>query len=216
MAITFRANKSIPLTYQEMDINLGSYFYSSSKNSSGNTLYLHYTGSGNVPVNQTHHEISLISGITTGTDRRVAFYSGSTSLNTAEGFVVDVSGSVGIGISELNDLPLLSHKLFVSGSVGVVALFQTSDARTKHNVQTVDNALSRIVSSRGVTFDRNNGVAEVGVIAQEILETIPEVVHEDNNGLLSVNYSGIIGVLIEAIKEQEARISTLEQKLAEK
>jgi hypothetical protein len=199
-----------------MDINLGSYFYSSSKNSSGNTLYLHFTGSANVPVNQQHHEISLVSGLATGTDRRVAFYSGSTTVTTAEGFVVDHSGSVGIGINELNDLPVLSHKLFVSGSVGVVALFQTSDARTKHNVETVQGALSRIISSRGVTFDRNNGKKEVGVIAQEIQNTIPEVIHEDTNGLLSVNYSGIIGVLIEAIKEQEARISILEQKLAEK
>lgn len=216
MAITFRANKTTPLTYQEMDINLGSYFYSSSKNSSGNTLYLHFTGSGNVPVNQQHHEISLISGITVGTDRRVAFYSGSTSLNTADGFVVDASGSVGIGINELNDLPLLSHKLFVSGSVGVVALFQTSDKRTKSNIHTIDNALTRIISSRGVTFDRNNGKKEVGVIAQEIQETIPEVVHEDNKGILSVNYSGIVGVLIEAIKEQDKRITQLEQKLAEK
>lgn len=216
MAITFRANKSVPLTYQEMDINLGSYFYSSSKNSSGTTLYLHYTGSGNVPVNQQPHAVSLISGFPAGVHSRVAFYSGSVGLATAEGFIVDDNGSVGIGVNETTDIPL-TYKLEVSGSIRTsAALYQSSDERLKTNIETVDSALTRIINSRGVTFDRNNGVKEVGVVAQEIQKTIPEVVSMDKNDYLSVNYNGIVGVLIEAIKEQDKRISKLEQQLAEK
>ena len=54
MAITFRANKGQALTYAEMDTNLGSYFYSSSLD--GNNLYLHYTGSAEVPIIKVHIE----------------------------------------------------------------------------------------------------------------------------------------------------------------
>jgi hypothetical protein len=60
MAVTFRANKSQPLTYDEMDQNLGSFFYSSSIANGGRNLVLHYTGSGNVPINKTAQEVSLV------------------------------------------------------------------------------------------------------------------------------------------------------------
>lgn len=216
MAITLRANKTIPLTYQEMDINLGSFFYSSSKSAGGETLYLHFTGSTEVPVNNQPHAISLVSGLSQGTNGRVAYYSGSTTITTTEGFIVDESGSVGIGVNETTDVPL-TYKLEVSGSLRASgAVYQSSDERLKSNINTVDNALHRIINSRGVTFDRNNGVNEVGVIAQEIEHTIPEVVSKDKNDYLSVNYNGIVGVLIEAIKEQNERISKLESLLAEK
>lgn len=220
MAVTFRANKSIPLTYQEMDINLGSFFYSSSISADGRTLYLHYTGSNNVPVNQNRHEVSIVGGVPVGVNRRISYYTGSTSLRTTSGFLVDDIGNVGIGVNESTDLPL-TYKLEVSGSIRTsAALYQSSDERLKHNIETVDSALTKIISSRGVTFDRNNGIKEVGVIAQEIQKTIPEVVSKDNSDYLSVNYNGIVGVLIEAIKEQDeliqnlyTRVQNLESKL---
>ena len=209
MAVTFRANKSTPLTYQEMDVNLGSYFYSSSISSNGRVMYLHYTGSSNVPVNQIRHEVPLTAGVPVGGHSRIAFYTGSTSLQSTQGVIVDDSGSVGIGVNELTDVPL-TYKLEVSGSIRTSqALYQSSDKRLKHNIETIDSALTRITSSRGVTFDRNNGVKEVGVIAQEIQRTIPEVVSTDKSDYLSVNYNGIVGVLIEAIKEQDELIQNL-------
>ena len=55
------------------------------------------------------------------------------------------------------------------------------------------------------------GKKEVGVIAQEIQKTIPEVVSEDNKGYLSVSYGNIVGVLIEAIKELKAEIEDLKK-----
>ena len=88
-------------------------------------------------------------------------------------------------------------------------MYQSSDERLKHNIETIDSALTKITSSRGVTFDRNNGIKEVGVIAQEIQRTIPEVVSKDKSDYLSVNYNGIVGVLIEAIKEQDELIQNL-------
>jgi hypothetical protein len=212
MAITFRANKGQALTYGEMDTNLGSYFYSSSIESHGTELVLHYTGSLNVPVNKASHRVPLVRGIgSLGEDRRLAFFSGSSALDSDDKLFVDLSGSLGIGIS--NYVDVLSHKLTVSGSIGINGTVQQiSDERFKTNINTISGSLGKILSSRGVTFDMD-GSTQVGVIAQEIRETIPEVVFEDREGWLSVSYSNIVGVLIEAIKEQNTRIDELETRL---
>jgi len=55
---------------------------------------------------------------------------------------------------------------------------------------------------------------KIGVIAQQVQEVIPEVVHEDHTGYLSVDYNGLVGVLIGAVKEQSTLIKTLEQRIS--
>ena len=214
MSIFFRANKSQPLTYSEMDENLGSFYYSSSIAEGGTVLVLHYTGSSQVPINRTAHQVPLAKGIQPGTNRRIAFYSGSTALTTAAGLIASSSGdgiSVGINVNESTDLPL-TYNLEVSGSIRTsAAVFQSSDERLKSNILTVTDGLSKVVSSRGVTFDKD-GTNQYGVIAQEIQKVLPEVVSEDNNGYLSVNYNGIVGVLIEAIKELKDEVDDLKSK----
>lgn len=218
MAITFRADKGTELTYAEMDTNFGSLFYSSSLSISGRTLFLHYATSSLVPVNNTTHAISLAAGSGIGSDgsnRRIAFYTGSDTISTIEGFVVDTEGNVGIGINEGSNLPgPLSHKLAVSGSIastgGTVA--SISDIRFKTEVETISDGLQRVLDSRGVTYTRDKK-QETGVIAQEIQETIPEVVSEDNKGYLYVSYGNITGVLIEAIKELNGKVEDLQSQL---
>ena len=81
----------------------------------------------------------------------------------------------------------------------------TSDIRTKNSIVTVDSALDKVMKMRGVFFERNTepGERRVGVIAQEVEEILPEVVHTDKDGMKSVSYGNIIGLLIEAIKEQQ-------------
>ena len=118
---------------------------------------------------------------------------------------------MGINVNESTDLPL-TYNLEVSGSIRTsAAVFQSSDERLKSNILTVTDGLSKVVSSRGVTFDKD-GTNQYGVIAQEIQKVLPEVVSEDNNGYLSVNYNGIVGVLIEAIKELKNEVDDLKSK----
>ena len=62
--------------------------------------------------------------------------------------------------------------------------------------------------------DRDHDL-QSGVLAQEVRQVLPHLVKEDDNGLLSVNYSGLIPVLIEAIKEQQKRIDELEKRIAQ-
>jgi hypothetical protein len=86
-----------------------------------------------------------------------------------------------------------------------------SDARLKKNVVTIDGALALVEKMRGVRYERiEDGKAGVGVIAQEMQEVMPEVVHEGEN--LSVAYGNLVGVLIEAVKELSARVKELEAK----
>jgi hypothetical protein len=86
-----------------------------------------------------------------------------------------------------------------------------SDENYKKNVITVNDALNKIEQLRGVKFDwKESGLPSYGVIAQELEEVLPELVHGDNPK--TVNYNGIIGVLIEAIKEQQKQIEELKNR----
>jgi hypothetical protein len=120
-------------------------------------------------------------------------------------------GDVGIG----DTTP--SYKLDVDGTIRATGdVIAYSDARVKENVQTVENALSKVISLRGVTYTRNDiedKSRKIGVIAQEVLEVLPEVVQRDNEGKYSVSYGNIVGLLIEAIKEQQNEIKKLKDRL---
>tara|TARA_B100000427_G_scaffold135314_1_gene112509 strand:+ start:2706 stop:8603 length:5898 start_codon:yes stop_codon:yes gene_type:complete len=85
--------------------------------------------------------------------------------------------------------------------------YSTSDKRLKKNIKTIKGALEKIQNIRGVTYQAKESAneeldqVEIGVIAQEVIKQIPEVVLKDPDGFLSVAYAGINVVLIEAIKE---------------
>lgn len=88
-----------------------------------------------------------------------------------------------------------------------------SDARVKTNIKLIPNALDKVNSIRGVSFDRTDiDSHQIGVIAQEIKEVLPEVVLADANGNLSVAYGNIVAVLIEAIKELSDKVKVLENR----
>lgn len=88
---------------------------------------------------------------------------------------------------------------------------QNSDARLKENIVPIESALDKVNSLRGVYFNKINSTDKrIGVIAQEVQEVIPEVVIEDDKGIKSVAYGDLVGLLIEAIKEQSKKIETLE------
>lgn len=87
-----------------------------------------------------------------------------------------------------------------------------SDRSLKRDIQTIEHAVDLVKSLRGVTFEMiNTGQQGIGVIAQEVQEFVPQVV-QNNNGILSVAYGNLVGVLIEAVKELAARVETLEKK----
>jgi len=92
----------------------------------------------------------------------------------------------------------------------------SSDVRLKTNIKTLTNSLEKILSIRGVEYDRIDldGKHQIGVIAQEIEEIAPELVSEDENGFKSVSYGNITALLIEAVKELSAKVKELESKIS--
>ena len=208
MAITFRANKGQALTYAEMDTNLGSYYFSSSLD--GNNLYLHYTGSAEVPINQSSHRIPLTAVQVAGTNFNVQ-YNNAGNLDGAPDFIY--SGSK-VGVN--NSVSDLTYNLEVSGSIRASdALLSNSDERLKENIYPIDNALSRVGQIEGVYFNWNNKTErQVGVIAQQVEKVLPEVVSEDKDSYLSVDYSKLVPLLFEAINEQSSIIMDLEERIS--
>jgi hypothetical protein len=86
-----------------------------------------------------------------------------------------------------------------------------SDERIKTDILTIEYALDKVRQLRGVTYKRKEtGAAGLGVIAQEVLEVVPEVVQKNNDGMLSVAYGNLVGLLIEAVKELSSRVEELE------
>lgn len=86
-----------------------------------------------------------------------------------------------------------------------------SDERLKSEIKTIEGALDSVKAMRGASFKRD-GKYSVGVIAQEVQKVYPEVVHENDDGYLSVAYGNLVGVLIEAVKELTTKVEALEAK----
>ena len=111
----------------------------------------------------------------------------------------------------------ISGNFYASGSItagGDVTAY--SDARVKTNIVTIENPLQKALALRGVTYTRTDSddkKTKMGVIAQEVLEVVPEVVNQDNDGIYSVAYGNMVGLLIEAMKEQQQQIEDLKSKL---
>lgn len=131
-------------------------------------------------------------------------------------FKIATNGNVGIG----NNNPL--YKLDVNGTARCQILLQSSDRRFKNDIKTLDGALNKVLAMRGTTYNFNKeqmakgfpDSKQVGFIAQEMKEIMPELVQADAEGMLAVNYSGVIPVLVEALKEQHEVIEEKETRIA--
>jgi hypothetical protein len=100
-----------------------------------------------------------------------------------------------------------------AGIITCTDLNSTSDINLKENIKQIDDPLSKVLQINGVTFNWKNTQEEsVGVIAQEVEKVLPQLVKE-TEGKKSLNYNGLIGLLVEAIKEQQNQIDELKSKL---
>jgi hypothetical protein len=93
-----------------------------------------------------------------------------------------------------------------------------SDVRYKTEIKPIENALDKVKRVSGYTFMRTDNERtnrQAGVLAQEFLEILPEVVHVDSKGMYSVAYGNIVALLIEALKEESQKREELERRLSE-
>jgi hypothetical protein len=115
------------------------------------------------------------------------------------------NGSIRLRRGGLTKLKVTSTGISVYTSV-----YESSDITLKDNVSTLENVLESIKQIRGVNFTwKEDGRKSVGVIAQEVETVFPELITEDE-GIKGVSHSGLVGVLIEAVKELSDRVTALE------
>jgi hypothetical protein len=101
-----------------------------------------------------------------------------------------------------------------TGNFSATQFTSLSDATKKTNIRPIENSIELTKQLEGVRFDWiNNNKPSLGLIAQEVEKVLPELVETSTDGTKSVSYGNIVGVLIEAIKEQQVRIEELERKL---
>jgi hypothetical protein len=121
-----------------------------------------------------------------------------------------------------------NYALFVNGTVYATSnVYAYSDARSKENIITIDNALGKVTQLRGVYYNRTDrpegeesgytstlNDRELGVIAQEIMSIVPEAVsYSENTDRYGVNYGNLAGLLIEAIKDLKKELDEVRAEL---
>ena len=159
-------------------------------------------------------------------------YNGSSDITIANTGVLGLSSGTGVSVTGTNSNLTVSigqqvatgasptfAGLTINGAItatGDITAFFTSDKRHKNNIQIIPNALEKVSKLNGVTWEWNDDVHEVtkstpktGLIAQEVQEVLPEVVKEREDGFLALDYSKMMGLMVEAIKEQQTQIHSL-------
>ena len=157
------------------------------------------SSSGNTAIVGTLTVTDTTTLNSTVTSTAVVNITNATASTTKTTGALVVTGGVGIG-----------GDLFVGGDI---AAYATSDQRLKDNITPIPNALNKVLLTSGNTFDWNDKSdkegSDVGVIAHEILEVLPEAVTTRDNGYLAVRYEKLVPLLIEAIKELKAEVDEL-------
>jgi hypothetical protein len=135
----------------------------------------------------------------------------------ATAWAANAAGEVGIGTS-----PVGGFQLNVGGTVRCVSLVQTSDRRYKQDIRPLIGSLEKVSRLQGVSYDWNRADfpdknfsdrRQIGLIAQDVRDVLPDLVHEDSEGHLGVAYASAVPVLVEAVKELRAENAELKARL---
>lgn len=178
-------------------------------------------------ANHTHNYLDATGGTLTGNlsiasgalERRLTLgNSGIYIYGNPGGVGFFKSGVISFNIDSTTGLVSVDKGITSGGSISCTGLTSsgtitasgnitsTSDKRLKSNINTIDSALTKVNKLRGVEYTMK-GVRSLGVIAQELQKVIPELVHEDSSGHLSVAYGNLVGLLIEAVKELDRKVT---------
>jgi hypothetical protein len=127
-----------------------------------------------------------------------------------------------LSIRNYNGSAMMESARFVHDNLtcvgDVIAYGSPSDIRLKENIKPIESALDKVIKLQGVTFDWKESDSildikeDIGFIAQDVQKVVPELVRENNNGMLSMRHQGITPILLEAIKELKAEIDLLKSK----
>ena len=147
---------------------------------------------------------------------------GDIRINNSPNQITTISGDLDL-CAATGSVVAICTNTTISGMLSVtddITAFWTSDERLKDNITPIDDPLAKVLTISGNTFDwnekSNKSGHDVGLIAQEIEQVLPEAVTTRDNGYLAVDYHKVVPLLVEAIKELSAKVESLEQKLSDK
>jgi hypothetical protein len=167
-----------------------------------------------------------VYGISTGTDITqnnsitAAFDAANNALSSSGSITANVQfNSFGVGTAASNTTGEIR-------ATNNITAYYSSDIRLKKNIVPIENALASMDKLRGVRFEWTDDYIEqhggedeyfnrrhdVGVIAQELREVLPELVAERGDGYLAVKYDRIVALLIQSVKELKEEINELKKK----
>ena len=141
-------------------------------------------------------DANVTYGVLANSGNNIQIRSGSSTMLTGSGANASFAGNLNVASA------------IVAG--GDITAF--SDARLKENISTIENALDKVDNLRGVNYNmKDSEDAKIGVIAQEVEEILPQVVHtsDDEMQTKSVDYGKLCAVLIEAVKELKKEVEEL-------
>ncbi|AOL93996.1 tail fiber domain-containing protein [Porphyrobacter sp. LM 6] len=151
------------------------------------------------------------SGVTAGTYLKVTVDAKGRVTAGSSMTSGDVTGALGFTpANKAGDS--FTGSISVSGSITATGdITAYSDARLKADITTIAGALDQVRSLRGVIFTRRDtGSRGIGLVAQELAPIVPEAVMAHDDGLLSVAYGNLVGMLVEAVKELADKVDRLE------
>jgi hypothetical protein len=99
-----------------------------------------------------------------------------------------------------------------TGTLSATVFNSLSDENQKTNITVIGDALNIVENLKGVTFNyKETGSPSAGLIAQDVEKYLPQLVNTNENGK-TLNYDGVIGILVEAVKELSTKVKELENK----
>jgi hypothetical protein len=173
---------------------------------------------GSYPI-QVFNDPTKSSNIVTYTvDSNAGFWNintGNNSLSNSNTGGVNISGSTTITgpTTIITSTTTINGNLIVSGNVTCTYLTQTSDYRIKDIIEPLNSSYS-IDNLKPIKYlNKLNGKTEIGLIAHELQSNFPCLVTGEKDGteLQTVNYLGLIGILIQEIKELKAEIREMKR-----
>jgi len=183
--------------------------------SGGTVTATKFVGDGSSLTGITASGTGAIGGLTIKDESAVVGTAGSVSTLDFKGSYITAiatAGAAGVATVTVSATPTFTS-VNVTGIVTAANFNSTSDAKLKDNVKIIENPLDKIIKIDGVSFTwKEDNSPSLGVIADTVEKVLPELVSKTDPK--TVNYNGLIGLLIEAVKEQQIQINELKSKLS--